>query len=292
MVIGFIGQGWIGKNYARDFENRGFTVTRYSKEPEYIDNKEDVRGCHVVFIAVPTPTTPEGFDSSIVAEAISLVGKGNIAVIKSTVLPGVTLSLQRQFPDVYVMHSPEFLTEATAMYDAENPKRNIVGIPYDTSEYMEKAQLVLDILPRAPYEKICGSLEAEFIKYGRNVSGFVRVVLTNLLYDAVKESGGNWQTVRDAMIADPDNGPTYMNPIHKTGRGAGGHCFIKDFAAFKKLYEAKVGDEIGNAVLDALERKNIDLLVSTRKDLDLLEGVYGDAFTEKSHSNIHSYYSV
>jgi len=29
--IGFIGQGWIGKNYADNFEERGFTVIRYAK---------------------------------------------------------------------------------------------------------------------------------------------------------------------------------------------------------------------------------------------------------------------
>ena len=40
MIIGFIGQGWIGKNYADDFEKRGFDVVRYSKEKKYI--KEEI----------------------------------------------------------------------------------------------------------------------------------------------------------------------------------------------------------------------------------------------------------
>ncbi len=31
MKIGFIGQGWIGKNYADDFEHRGYRVVRYSR---------------------------------------------------------------------------------------------------------------------------------------------------------------------------------------------------------------------------------------------------------------------
>ncbi len=39
-IIGFIGQGFIGKNYADDFENRGYTVIRYALEEQYIDNKE------------------------------------------------------------------------------------------------------------------------------------------------------------------------------------------------------------------------------------------------------------
>ncbi len=38
--IGFIGQGFVGKAYADDFENRGFTTVRYSLEEPYRANKE------------------------------------------------------------------------------------------------------------------------------------------------------------------------------------------------------------------------------------------------------------
>ena len=37
--IGFIGQGWIGKNYADDFERRGFKTVRYSLDKNYLPNK-------------------------------------------------------------------------------------------------------------------------------------------------------------------------------------------------------------------------------------------------------------
>ena len=40
--IGFIGQGWIGKNYADDFEKRGFTTVRYALEAPYVQNKEKI----------------------------------------------------------------------------------------------------------------------------------------------------------------------------------------------------------------------------------------------------------
>ncbi len=96
--IGFIGQGWIGKNYADDFERRGFSVTRYGLEGVFVHNREAIKKCDIVFIAVPTPTTPSGFDYSIVEEAVSLVGEGKIAVIKSTVLPGTTEEIQKKIP--------------------------------------------------------------------------------------------------------------------------------------------------------------------------------------------------
>ncbi|MEY3784652.1 MAG: hypothetical protein RLZZ230_974, partial [Candidatus Parcubacteria bacterium] len=52
MKIGFIGQGFIGKSYADDFENRGFEVVRYALEELYINNKELIKDCDIVFVAV------------------------------------------------------------------------------------------------------------------------------------------------------------------------------------------------------------------------------------------------
>lgn len=277
LKIGFIGQGWIGKNYANDFEARGYATVRYSLEPEYAHNKNLIADCDIVFIAVPTPTTPGGFDDSIVRKAVSLVGKRKTAVIKSTILPGTTESIQKAYPDVFVLNSPEFLTEATAAHDAAFPERNIIGIPESNKAYIKKAEKVLSVLPVAPYNKICMSLEAEIIKYGRNVSGFFRIIFTNILYDLTVRLGAEWAPIQEAMSADPDTGPTYTNPIHKSGRGAGGHCFIKDFAAFSHLYKTALSDDaFGVSILESLENKNINLLRLSRKDIDLLTGVYGD----------------
>lgn len=273
--VGFIGQGWIGKNYANDFEARGFNTVRYSIEPEYIGNKEKIKECDMVFIAVPTPTTPEGFDCSIVENALSLVGHGKIAIIKSTILPGTTIKLQQKFPNVFVFFSPEFLSVATAQFDATHPTRNIVGMPIVDSAYEEKAKFVLSKLPQAPYEKVCSSTEAEIIKYARNCIGYARVLMANIFFDLAESLGANYEAVKEAIGADPDFGPTYTNAVHKTGRGAGGLCFIKDFAALSDFYANKVNDPEGVSMLKALEQKNISLLTKSSKDIDILKSVYG-----------------
>jgi UDPglucose 6-dehydrogenase len=275
IYIGFIGHGFIGKNYSKDFEVRGHQVIRYALEEPYRHNRNQIKKCDIVFIAVPTPTTPDGFDSSIVEEALGLVSPGKIAVIKSTILPGTTRMLQSKFPDILVLHSPEFLTEATAAYDARHPDRNIIGVPVDNPEYRQAAAAVLKVLPKAPYERVCLAEEAELIKYGGNCFFFSKVIFMNLLYDLSQKLGADWQTIKESMAADPRIGPVHMDPVHKTGRGAGGHCFIKDFAAFKQFYAQTVDDPNGEEVLNWLEAKNIELLLSTAKDLELLTGVYG-----------------
>ncbi|MCK5415836.1 GDP-mannose 4,6-dehydratase [Candidatus Parcubacteria bacterium] len=284
--IGFIGQGWIGKNYADDFENRGYDVVRYGLEEPYVQNKEKIKECDIVFIAVPTPSTPDGFDDSILKEAVKLIGNGKIAVIKSTLLPGRTELIQKENQNIYVVHSPEFLTEATAVYDATNPNRNIVGLPYMTNEYKEKAKEVMAVLPKAPFEQICSSREAELIKYGGNNLLYFKVIFINLLYDLSSEFGARYEEVKKGMMNDSRIGSTHLDPIHKSGRGAGGHCFIKDFSALTEMYKKEVGDQLGINVLNALRDKNIDLLMKSKKDLDLLRSVYSDEIIPVSKLNV------
>jgi len=148
MKIGFIGQGYIGKNMADDFEDRGYEVVRYALEPEYQNNRETISECDVVFISVPTPTTEKGSDHSIVEEVLALVGKNKTAVIKSTILPGTTRELQEKYPHLKLLFSPEFLSKVTAKEDARKPILTIMGLPQDDDEYHNEAQKVLQLLPK------------------------------------------------------------------------------------------------------------------------------------------------
>lgn len=275
-LIGFIGQGWIGKNYADDFEKRGFNVVRYALEEPYCANKEKIKDCDIVFIAVPTPSTPEGFDDSIVRAAVKLVGEGKTVVIKSTMLPGVTESIQAENPDKFVTHSPEFLREATAAHDAANPDRNIIGVPEKSEEFLRRAEEILSVLPEAPHKDICHSKEAELIKYAGNCYLYLKVIYANMLHDLATELGCEWEKIKYNMTGDPRIGKSHLDPVHDSGRGAGGHCFIKDFSAFTEMYEKLIGDELGLKVLEAIKDKNIDYLVKSGKSLDLLKGVYGE----------------
>jgi len=274
--IGFIGQGYVGKNIADDIESRGYATTRYSLEEPYIGNKEKIADCDIVFVAVPTPTTPEGFSAAVVKEALALVGPGKTAVIKSTILPGTTKELQQAYPDRVVLFSPEFLREATAAEDAAHPYSIIVGMPVEDDAHRRAADAVIAVLPKVPGTFVCNSTEAELVKYAQNASGYIQIVFFNLLYDLTKALGVDWEPIRNALSADPNIPVRFTNPVHKGGRGAGGHCLIKDFAALVALYEStSPEDKEGIRMLQAIADKNVDLLKGSGKDLDLLSGVYG-----------------
>ena len=234
-----------------------------------------------MFIAVPTPTTPEGFDDHIVREAINLVGVGAIAVIKSTILPGTTESIQKEYNNIIVLNSPEFLSEVTAVYDAAHPAQNIIGIPEDTNKHRKAAELILSILPKAQTSLICRSAESELFKYAHNLSGYTQIVLFNIMYDMALNLNCDWEPIQKAIEADPLMSSRYARPVHKSGRGAGGNCFIKDLVAFVDLYEKNVDDKKGAKVLRSFEEKNKELLIKSGKDIDLLRGVYGGKEVEK-----------
>ena len=290
--LGFIGQGWVGHNLADHFEDRGFSVVRYALDPEFQTNREAIAKCDIVFIAVPTPTTEYGFDHSALDQALTLVGKGKTAVVRSTMLPGTTDSLVTMFPDRFILHVPEFLREATARFDIDNPDRNIVGIPtrfrFD-SEWVSKADLVLSIMPesshRATYKLICTATEAEMIKHAGNEFLCLKTVFMNLMYDLLQTVGGSWDTVAEAMMADPRIGSSHMFPVHQNGhmgssdngRGAGGHCFPKDWSAIRMHYEKVLPkDQAGILMLKAIEVKNIRLLQDSGKDTRILNDIYGE----------------
>lgn len=277
-TLGFIGQGFVGKNYADSFEDRGFSVIRYSKEEAYSANREMLREADIIFIAVPTPTTPDGVDLSILREVMQHVRPSQTVVIKSTIPLGTTEELQREYPDHIILHNPEFLRERNAREDVDQPIRTVIGMGADTEKHHAAATRVLDILPKAPFDLITDARTAEFIKYTHNTYGYALIVFANILYDLAKESGAAWDAVRDSISHNPWVPGKYLDPVHQGGRGAGGHCFIKDFAAFREMYERTVDDESGLALLKAFENKNNDLLIRSKKDLDLLRGVYGENY--------------
>jgi UDPglucose 6-dehydrogenase len=225
---------------------------------------------------VPTPTTPHGFNDGVVREVIKIIAPGTIVVIKSTVIPGTTESIQKENPQLFVLFSPEFLSVATAQSDASHPPRNIIGIPEDSPEYRKRAEQVLRTLPSAPYTKICSAREAELIKYGKNTLGVIRILHTNILYDLAETYGVSWDVIKEAMALDPDiPGDRYLSPVHRSGRGAGGECFVKDFEAFVSLYQNQVGDEYGLTFLTSAREKNLALLRDSHKDNKIIRGVYG-----------------
>jgi UDP-glucose 6-dehydrogenase len=274
---GFIGIGWIGKSLSDNFKERGYDdLVLYSQEEPYVKNKEEISLCDYVFVAVPTPTTPEGFDGSILFKVVPLTKPGSVVIIKSTVPGNILRTLQTTFDDRVIIHCPEFLTESTAKHDTDYPERNIMGVSdVQNGDLRALAREVLEILPPALYEDIVSYEDSAMIKYSTNCFFYIKNMFFNVLFDMVEAQGGNWNKVRRGVVADSRIHPVHTQPVHKGGRGAGNHCLIKDFATLVQQHEHLDLNVNAREFLEAAESWNILLLNSTHKDLDLVEGVYG-----------------
>lgn len=243
MKIGVIGIGMVGTPIARFFTQekgyqRGADLFLYDIDPRkgYAD---DINRADIIFISVPTPTTPEGgADIDAVASALGAIRGEKIVVIKSTVPPGTTEYFQKKYPGHKVLFNPEFLTEKRAWEDFIKPDRQIVGF---TDASIDGAHAVLSLLPKAPFMSPWGvntyrpvkitATEAEIIKYGGNAYFSRKVTFANALAMLAQSHGAQYENIRLGMAADYRIGDSHLDVGHGGYRGFGGYCFPKDLNA-------------------------------------------------------------
>ncbi|MCJ7688667.1 MAG: hypothetical protein MUO60_05030 [Clostridiaceae bacterium] len=118
-----IGGGVLGKASARSLGiNHMYDEI---KERSNIE-KQQLKDFDYIFICVPTPSTEDGCDISIVEKSIMENINGQVFVIRSTVIPGTAERLMDKY-NCSIINNPEFLTEKTSVEDAINPDIVVIG---------------------------------------------------------------------------------------------------------------------------------------------------------------------
>lgn len=252
-TIAVMGTGIVGGSLLSYLKEQGRDARPYDP-PKRLGSTRDLERADVVFVAVPTPyTAGRGFDDSHLLMAINTIPGEKLVVIKSTVLPGTTDLMQERFRQHRFMFNPEFLREATAYDDFVSPDRQIVGV---TAKSRHEAQAVMELLPRAPFERICPASEAEMGKYVANSFLAVKVSYSNDIFDLCQRLAIDYGTVRDIVAADVRIGASHTD-VHDSGyRGYGGKCLPKDSKSLLDLASA-AGVEL--TVLRAADRVNAAL---------------------------------
>ena len=227
--LGIMGVGMVGGALRYYFEKKGLNPLLYDPGKN-LGSLKEVNLADIIFICVPTPFNREkGFDLSFVEEACRGIEGKKIVVIKSTILPGTTETLQKKYPQHKFLFNPEFLTEATAKEDMEHPDRQILGY---TKESRQVAKIVLGILPPAPFMKIIPAKEAELVKYFSNTWFSTKVIFANYVYKLCQKLGIDYEIVRECASADRMIGPSHLDVRHKGYFGYGGRCLPKDMRSF------------------------------------------------------------
>ncbi|MBI2075364.1 MAG: UDP-glucose/GDP-mannose dehydrogenase family protein [Candidatus Harrisonbacteria bacterium] len=250
--VGIIGVGMVGGALARYFFDvkrmkRGVDIFCYDADVKK-GYSDDINRADIIFVAVPTPRNKKtgACDTAIVEEVFRTLADGKIAVIKSTVPPGTTDALQKKFPRLTVLFSPEFLTEKNSWSDTIEPARQIVGF---TKGNEAAAREVLALLPAAPFmspSKTAHSTasEAELIKYAGNVYLSRKVCFANALAKIAEKIGADYNHVRAGMGADTRIGKSHLDVDYNAYRGFGGYCFPKDTSALMMFAKGAGLDDV------------------------------------------------
>lgn len=213
-----------------------------------------IRNADFVFICLPTPQSPDGSaDTSIIEHVMihirSNLKKSAIVVTKSTMPIGSSKLIGQLLnrDDVRVVVNPEFLREGTALRDAMNPNRIVVG-SLDEDAAKEVASLFEPLKSRVV---ITDPQTAEIAKYASNAFLAMKVSYANSLATLCTLADGNIREVTEILGLDPRIGPQFLRP----GPGWGGSCFPKDTASL--LHQSQELD-FDFRLIEATIQSNLD----------------------------------
>ncbi|MCH9612571.1 MAG: UDP-glucose 6-dehydrogenase YwqF [Chlamydiia bacterium] len=195
----------------------------------------------IIFIAVPTPSLPDGNANLEYIENVARtigkhIYKPCVIVVKSTVPVGTTnyvhaliqQELDKRGEEVRfsTVSNPEFLREGSSVYDFQNPDRVIIGSNSTAASAIIK-ELYLPFV-KSP-DQIClfDTQSAELAKYAANAFLATKISFMNEISKLADRVGANIHMVKEGMAKDPRIGKEFLN----AGVGYGGSCLPKDTKA-------------------------------------------------------------
>jgi UDPglucose 6-dehydrogenase len=262
----------------------------------------DFSACEVVFIAVGTPSLPDGScDLSQVQAAAEAIGERlsdhfTVVVNKSTVPIGSGNWVGSLVRDAYnrrkgrdpdgtyaVASNPEFLAQGVAVFDTLYPERIVIGADdpraIDRLTNLYRPLLNQDFpapafLPRkdglsAVPVVTCDLASAEMIKYAANAFLAVKISFTNEMAQLTSRVGADILQVTQGIGLDSRIGPRFL----RAGIGWGGSCFGKDTAALiatSKEYGLSL--PIVQAARDVNYRQRTWVVETLLQELKILKG--------------------
>jgi len=220
------------------------------------DIERAVKESEVIFIAVGTPSMPDGsVNLDYVKKVAESIGKSmdgyKVIVNKSTVPIGTGDMVVRIISTYYkgkfeVVSNPEFLREGSAVNDFMNPDRIVIGNGEDKAK-----EIMLELYSPLSGERVLTNVKtAEMIKYASNAFLATSISFINSIANICEKVGADVTEVAQGMRLDKRIG---KHAFLDAGPGYGGSCFPKDV---KGLIQIANENNISFDILESVEDTN------------------------------------
>ena len=258
------------------------------------DLQAAVKKSLVIFVAVGTPTLPDGpADLTAVFTVASQIGKAmdryKVVVTKSTVPVGTAEKIRKIIANETkqpfdVVANPEFLKQGAAVEDFMKPDRVVLG-----ADDARPAAILRDLY--APFVRTGSPIlvvdirTAEMVKYAANAFLAARISFMNELANVCEAVGADVDMVRKGLACDSRIGPAFLF----SGIGYGGSCFPKDTRALMQTgrehgYEMKILEAVDSVNTEQCDRFVEKITRHFSGDVrDKQFGVWGLAFKPRTN---------
>jgi UDPglucose 6-dehydrogenase len=223
-------------------------------EHKCINDFDKLLSTDLLYICLPTPysthlKTYYLKEINTVLEALAISKYTGLILIKSTVLPDYCKKMNELYPELLIVHNPEFLTARTAVSDFAAQKHIVLGF---TKQSERKAYFLknfyLALFPEASIS-ITESENSALMKLSCNSFYATKIQFFTELYLLCEQMKISYDEVKDLMLKNE-----WINPQHTNVPGPddrisfGGDCFPKDISALSAYMELQ---DIPNMVIKA-----------------------------------------
>jgi UDPglucose 6-dehydrogenase len=238
ITISVIGIGFVGSAIMDNFIEKGYELYKNLYIYDKFKNMGNMIDClksEIMFLALPTQFKLNEYDKTSIYETCEFLRHMNYkgaVVIKSTIEPETTDILSHMFPELNLIHNPEFLSAKTATEDFKNQKHIVIGKGKycDDNKYNMVKEFYQQHFDATISE--CTSLESESMKIFCNSFYAIKIQFFTELYLLCQKNNCDFNRVKDMMLM---NG--WINSMHTNVPGNdgmlsyGGLCFPKDTMA-------------------------------------------------------------
>lgn len=233
MKIGVIGWGVVGQATGRAFQGPAH-LNVYDKFKKIGTLGQVAHNSDLIFVCVPTPTEDGLQDLRPLSDTLAglaIEGCKVPIVVKCTVVPGTMDRFQNTYPELRLVHNPEFLTEKNAATDFLNQKCVVLS-----ARNAGTLQLTADVFRLAfrqtPILTYPDFKTTELGKYIHNCFLATKVAFMNEMHNYAEKIGASYDSALQVAKSQQVIGDSHTQVPGPDGQfGFGGMCFPKDTQA-------------------------------------------------------------